>query len=298
MLLSDMCALCDAVLVQDAEIATLGFLDQDMAGRLVFAASPKALTAALRAPGVAAILADAGLDRSAVPAGVGLATAARADLAFLNLQRALAESTGFYGERRAAIIDPSSRIAAAAAVSEWNVTIGADVRIAAGAAIEPGSELGPGVAVHANAVIGAEGFQVFRANGLWKSLTHAGGVRLAAEVTIMAGAVVARGVFRQDTRIGEGALVGNGAFVSHNTTIGQRCLIGHGAVVAGNCRIGDGVTIGPGAVILDRLSIGDGAIVTAGSTVARDVAAGERVSGNFAVEHKNFLRDWLRRARA
>ena len=100
-----------------------------------------------------------------------------------------------------------------------------------------------------------------------------------------------------------GVIVYPGATINAGALIGSNCLIncgvsiGHGAVITGNCRIGDDVTIGPGAVVLDRLVVNDGAFITSGSIVARDVPAGGHVTGNFAIEHKSFLRDWLRKIR-
>jgi UDP-3-O-[3-hydroxymyristoyl] glucosamine N-acyltransferase len=59
--------------------------------------------------------------------------------------------------------------------------------------------------------------------------------------------------------------------------------------VLGSARIGDDVWIGPNATISNQVQIGDGAAVSLGSVVVRDVRSGQRVSGNFAVDHRRFL---------
>ena len=60
-------------------------------------------------------------------------------------------------------------------------------------------------------------------------------------------------------------------------------------MVAGSTTIGDDVWIGPGASISSEIVIGNGASVTIGSVVVRDVAPGQKVTGNFAVDHKKFI---------
>ncbi len=100
----------------------------------------------------------------------------------------------------------------------------------------------------------------------------------------------ARAFFRQPTTIGPSTRVGNGAFVSHNVRTGRRCKIGHGSVVNGYVTIGDDVWIGPGATLANSITIGDGAGISLGSAVIGDVAAGQRVTGNVAVDHRRFLR--------
>ena len=119
---------------------------------------------------------------------------------------------------------------------------------------------------------------------------HAGSVLIGDGTTVMANAVIARAVFKQTTLIGEDCRIGNGAIVSHNCRIGPHSLIGHGSVVAGNTEIGANVVIGPGATCINGISIGDKARVSPGAVVVRPVASGEHVSGNFAMNHRAFVR--------
>ena len=53
--------------------------------------------------------------------------------------------------------------------------------------------------------------------------------------------------------------------------------------------IGDDVWIGPNATIINELKIGKSANISVGSFVTKDVTVGQRVSGNFAIEHSRFL---------
>jgi UDP-3-O-[3-hydroxymyristoyl] glucosamine N-acyltransferase len=60
-------------------------------------------------------------------------------------------------------------------------------------------------------------------------------------------------------------------------------------VLAGSVRLGNDVWIGPNSTISNGVTVGDGAKVSLGAVVTRDVPAGARVTGNFAVDHEKFL---------
>jgi UDP-3-O-[3-hydroxymyristoyl] glucosamine N-acyltransferase len=62
-----------------------------------------------------------------------------------------------------------------------------------------------------------------------------------------------------------------------------------GAIVLGSTVVGDDVWIGPGAIISNELDIGDAAFITLGAVVTKNIARGEKVSGNFAIPHSRFL---------
>jgi UDP-3-O-[3-hydroxymyristoyl] glucosamine N-acyltransferase len=122
--------------------------------------------------------------------------------------------------------------------------------------------------------------------GVIDDMIHAGEIVVEDGALILANAVIAAAVFRQATRIGREARIGNCAFVSHNVQIGSRTYVGHGCVVNGNVRVGEEVWIGPGATVTNNISIGDHAHIALGSVVIRSVAARERVAGNFAVARR------------
>jgi UDP-3-O-[3-hydroxymyristoyl] glucosamine N-acyltransferase len=270
MALSQAAPLAGLRLVREGRLQTLGFLIDRLPGMLVFAESRRFLEAAVANARVTAILTTPEL-ASEVPEGMGVVVSERPKRDFFRLQNALVATTDFYGATPS-VIDPSALVHPRAVVAERGVVIG------------------PGAVVDAGAVLGANGFQTYRGEDGFLELSHAGTLVLGEGVRVLANATVARGLFRQATRIGRETRIGNNAFVSHNVTAGARSFVGHGAVVNGNCEIGDDVWIGPGAVIADRLSIGDGARVSLGSVVIRAVAKGEHVSGNFAIPHRQWLR--------
>jgi UDP-3-O-[3-hydroxymyristoyl] glucosamine N-acyltransferase len=107
---------------------------------------------------------------------------------------------------------------------------------------------------------------------------------------LLPGAVVATGLFRQNTVLSRDVRVGSQAFISHGVEIGERAFVGHGAVLNGGVRVGREAWIGPAVVVAPELEIGDEAFISLGAAVIRSVPAGSHMSGNFAVPHRRLLR--------
>ena len=275
----------------DAEFENLGFLGDRLPRMLVFAEDCRALRQALLHECVAAVIAPPDLARELPSASrAGIAIVPNPRLVFARLHNALVEQTDFYGVRQPSEIDPSARIHPRAAIAGDDVRIGPGVVVEANAIIGPGCTLGRGVVVRAGAVLGSAGFKTCKDKDGHFEMIHAGALLVEEGAQIFSNATIARGLFRQATRIGREARIGNNAFVSHNVEVGARTFVGHGAVVSGNVRIGREVWVGPGAVLSNRVSIGDGSRVSLGAVVIGDVSAGAHVSGNFAVEHRRLLR--------
>jgi UDP-3-O-[3-hydroxymyristoyl] glucosamine N-acyltransferase len=276
-------------IVRDGGFSNLAFINDSLPDSLCFVETEAFAKQAEINPNISAVitrpeLADAFSER------LGLAISDSPRHAFAVLHNRLASNTQFYWTDFPSVIHASARIHPKSCIAEQNVIVGANVIVHANATIlertfiEEGGEIQPG------AVVGSIGFQSIRGKDAVIDLAHAGGIRIGARAHILANAVIARGVFRQMTEIGQDARIGNGAFVSHNTSIGPNSFVGHGAVVNGNVSIGSNAWIGPGATIVHGVRIGDGAHVSFGSAVMRDVAPGERVIGSIALPQRKMLR--------
>jgi len=287
--LHELAELVPLTTIAPARISTLGFLPDGLPLMLTFLEHRRHLAALISNSCVAAVITSPEL-ADLIPGNLGVMLAEEPRRRFFELQNALVEQTSFYGLKTEPTIDPTARIHPRADVAGHNVSIGAGVKIDSGVVIGPGTELGDGVVVHAGAVLGGSGFQTYRGADGFIEIAHAGTLEVCDGAIIFANAVLARGVFRQSTRIGRQCRIGVNSFVSHNVEIGDASFVGHGAIVNGNCRVGRKTWIGPGAVLSHGIEIEAQAEISLGAVVIGNVATGRRVSGNFAVTHQRLLR--------
>jgi UDP-3-O-[3-hydroxymyristoyl] glucosamine N-acyltransferase len=225
-----------------------------------------------------------------VPAGIGLAVCDNPRACFVDIHNHLTETPGFFWRDFPTFVDPSARVHPSAQLAAFNVVVGAGSIIEANAIVGERVIIGERCVIQSCVIIGAEGFQTDRSGNRFQEMIHAGGVRLEADAKVFAGAILARGVFREFTVIGPHARIGNQAFVSHNVHVGCRSFVGHGAIVNGNVKIGDGAWIGPGAVIANNLGVGLNAHLGLGSVLIRDAEANARLIGAVAVRSERMLR--------
>lgn len=274
--------------IRDGEFANLGFLSQNHERMLVFLESPRYLPALLRKPQVVAVLTTPQLSEG-IPGHMALGVCEQPRFAFAAIHNSLAKG-GFYWNDFETEIHPTAHVHPAAWVAPRNVRIGPGTQLGPHSTVLERCLIGPEVVVGAGSILGGVGFQTARGPDSMLELDHAGGLVVEDRVRLLPGAVVATGLFREYTVLRRDSRVGARAFVSHAVEVGERAFIGHGAVVNGGVRIGRDAWVGPGAVIAQLLEIGEGAQVSLGSSVIRNVPAGKRVSGAFAVPHRRMLR--------
>lgn len=275
--------------LRDGTFSTLGFLSYPQPSMLAFAESPRFLNRALELAEVSCLITTPEL-ASSIPAGRGLAVSDAPRSAFARLHNQLARKTGFYGARVPSLIAEGAEVHPRAYIAECNVRIGRGARIGANASVLEGSIIGEGVVVGEGCVIGGSGLQVMEGDASL-DLVHTGTVSIDEGALLLANCVVARGLFHQQTTIGRDVRAGNLAFISHNVSVGPRGVIGHGVMLCGHANIGADVVLGPGVVVSDGVRMGDAARATLGSIVVKDVPARGHVTGNFAVQHRRFLRN-------
>jgi acetyltransferase-like isoleucine patch superfamily enzyme len=289
MRLSELTGIAPFELVRDSEFESLGLLSHDAPRMLVVLYDAKFLRRELlKNDRVACVIAPREL-APAIPGSLGLAVAEDPRGCFYEIHDHLWRHTDFYWSDFDSEISPEARVHAAACVAPRNVRIGRGTVIEPNVTVLEHCLIGEGVVLRAGSVIGAEGFDPKAFGDTVRIIPHAGGVAIRDRVEIQANSVVCRCVFRGFTEIGEDTKISTLVNVSHNVRIGKRCRIASGACLMGSARIGNDVWIGPNATISNQIRVGDGAAVSLGAVVVRDVPAGQRVSGNFAVEHRRFL---------
>lgn len=224
-----------------------------------------------------------------IPEAIALAVCDSPRLTFAALHNRLALDS-FYWTDFPTFVHPEADVHPRAWIAEKNVSIGPHTKVGPNATILERCLIEANVVIGAGAVLGGVGFQTVRSSGSMLEMCHAGGLVVRERSHILHGAVIATGLFRNNTEIGCDSRIGAQTFLSHGVLVGERAFVGHGAVLNGNVVVGEEAWIGPGAVVAQHLEIGRRAFVSLGSVVVRNVGEEKRVSGNFAIPHRRLLR--------
>jgi UDP-3-O-[3-hydroxymyristoyl] glucosamine N-acyltransferase len=186
-------------------------------------------------------------------------------------------------------IHPTATIHPAAVVADRDVRIGANVQVGPTSVILERTVLDEGVRVGVGVTVGLDAFEIFEEANPRRILKQAGGVWIESGATILAKSTLVRATFGGFTRIRKNAMIDVLIHIAHDAIIGEGATVVACAEISGRCELGDGSYIGPNACIRNGVKIGRNATVSMGSVVTRDVADDATVSGNFAVDHQ----DWL-----
>ena len=180
-----------------------------------------------------------------------------------------------------------------------NVTLMDQVQVGDGTVLMPGvvvrerCTIGARCLLHANVVIGTEGFGVHpMPDGSGAvAIPQIGGVRIGDDVHLGAGTCVDRGTL-SDTVVGDGCKIDNLCQIGHNCRLGRCVIIAGHVAVAGSVTFGDGVIVGGNAAFKDHITIGAGARFAGSSAVITDVPAGETWGGYPAKEIRQALKEF------
>jgi UDP-3-O-[3-hydroxymyristoyl] glucosamine N-acyltransferase len=171
--------------------------------------------------------------------------------------------------------------------------IGADVTLYPGVIIYHHCVIGDRCIVHANTVIGSDGFGFSKGeNGHFVKIAQVGNVVLEEDVEVGANTVVDRATMGS-TVIRKGVKLDNLIQVAHNVEIGQDTVIAAQAGIAGSTKIGRNVMIGGQAGFIGHIEVADQVQVQAQSGVAASVTTpGEKVYGSPALPYRAFLQSY------
>jgi UDP-3-O-[3-hydroxymyristoyl] glucosamine N-acyltransferase len=143
--------------------------------------------------------------------------------------------------------------------------------------------LGKRVIIHANAIIGADGYGYRLQGGKHVKVPQLGYTDIGDDVEVGAGSAIDRGTFGPTT-VGQGTKIDNLVQIGHNCKIGQHNLVVSQVGIAGSCSTGNYVVIAGQVGIADHVHVGDGALIGAKSGVSKDVPPGQRTLGAPAME--------------
>jgi UDP-3-O-[3-hydroxymyristoyl] glucosamine N-acyltransferase len=93
------------------------------------------------------------------------------------------------------------------------------------------------------------------------------------------------------TIIDKNVIIGSSNIIAHDVFFGEGTLMIGNCTIAGYVQVGTNCRIGPNSAVREHIKIGNRANISMGSIVTQDVEPGQRVTGNFAIDHEMFLSD-------
>jgi UDP-3-O-[3-hydroxymyristoyl] glucosamine N-acyltransferase len=167
--------------------------------------------------------------------------------------------------------------------------IGDDANIFSNVTIYPRAEIGSRVRVHANSVIGSDGFGYVLDGGVHRKVPQIGNVIIGDDVEIGAGVTIDRGALGS-TVIGKGTKIDNLVQIAHNVEIGEHCLLVAQAAIAGSSTLGNYVVLAGQVGVSGHLKIGSQAVIAAQSGIMHDIPDGEKWWGTPAQPDREMKR--------
>jgi UDP-3-O-[3-hydroxymyristoyl] glucosamine N-acyltransferase len=211
------------------------------------------------------------------------------------------------GVHPSAVVAPGARVAATASIGPLCVieegasigershlhaavfigrdsVVGDDCRLMPGVRLYAGCQLGRRVLVHANSVIGSDGFGYELVDGHHEKIPQIGQAVIEDDVEIGAGCSIDRARFGR-TVVGEGTKIDNLVQIGHNVVIGKHCILCAQAGVSGSTTIEDYVVLAGQVGVGGHITIGRGVKAGGGCAITSDVAAGSYVNGYPAIPY-------------
>ena len=170
--------------------------------------------------------------------------------------------------------------------------LGDDVNLFPNVVVYPRAQIGRGVRIHANTVIGSDGFGYVQDGSIHRKVPQIGNVVIGDDVEIGAGVTIDRGALGS-TIIGKGTKIDNLVQIAHNVEIGAGCLLVAQAGIAGSSKLGNYVVLAGQVGIAGHLKIGNQAIVAARAGVMNDIPDGEKWLGTPAQPDKEMKRQFI-----
>jgi UDP-3-O-[3-hydroxymyristoyl] glucosamine N-acyltransferase len=170
--------------------------------------------------------------------------------------------------------------------------IGDDTRLFPNVVLYADTQIGHRVALHAGAVIGADGYGYVFDQGRHVKILQVGNVIIGDDVEIGANSTVDRAALGS-TVIGAGTKLDNLVHVGHNTVLGKHCLAMGQSGFAGSAELGDYCVIAAQSGVGGHIKLGRQVTVGAKSGVINDLADKQTVLGFPAVPDKQAKRQWI-----
>ena len=171
--------------------------------------------------------------------------------------------------------------------------VGSHCIIYPGVRIYPGMEIGDNVIIHANAVIGSDGFGFAPLeDGTRMKIEHTGNVIIEDDVEIGANVCVDKSQMGS-TVIRKGTKIDNLCQVAHNVEIGRNTVMAAQTGIAGSAKLGEHCIVGGQVGIAGHITVADNTSIAAQSGILGNIKEeGQTLMGTPAFPLKQFLRSY------
>lgn len=170
-------------------------------------------------------------------------------------------------------------------------TVGSDCILYPGVKVYQGCVIGNRCTVHANSVIGSDGFGFAPVeDGTYKKIPQTGNVVLEDDVEIGANTVVDRATMGS-TFVRRGTKIDNLVQIAHNVEVGSDTVIAAQTGIAGSSKVGPNSMIGGQVGIAGHLSLAKGIKIAAQSGVMSSIKEeNAAIMGSPAFNHSDYMR--------
>jgi UDP-3-O-[3-hydroxymyristoyl] glucosamine N-acyltransferase len=271
------------------------------AGDLVFVEDEKNLRLALESCASAVVAGEFAVEQARTKP---LLIASQPRLAFARAAQILCPAAQPNpGVHSSAVVDPTARLGANAAVEERvviaaramigdatrigagsvigaGVSIGRDCTLHPNVTIYPGTRIGNHVIIHAGAVLGSDGFGYVRdkTTGRYEKFPQIGRLEVEDHVEIGANTTIDRGAL-EVTRIGRGTKIDNLVHIGHNCQIGEDVVIAAQTGFSGSIVVENNVVLGGQVGIGEHARIGEGVMLGGqGGVLPKKILRGKGVA--------------------
>lgn len=174
-----------------------------------------------------------------------------------------------------------------------DVKIGSFCTIYPGAKIYPGMVIGDRVIIHANAVIGADGFGFAPLeDGTWKKIEHTGNVIIEDDVEIGANTCIDKSQMGS-TIVRKGAKIDDLCMIAHNVEVGPNTVMAAMSGIAGSTKIGEHCILGGQVGIAGHLTVADNTSFGAQTGLQSNVKVpGQSFFGTPALPYMDYMRSY------
>lgn len=222
---------------------------------------------------------------------IGIVVTDNPRLEYFNFHNELSKNGSYMRSNFKTMIGDNSKISSHAFIESNNVVIGKNVIVEEFVSIKENTVIGDNCVIRSGSVIGGTGFEFKRTEDSVIPIVHSGGVVIGNCVEIQHNSCIDKAVYPWDnTLVGDYSKIDNLVHIGHAVKIKNKVMVTAMSVIGGRTIIEDNAWIGIGSVIRNGLKIGKSARVNMGSVVTKNVDDFQSVSGNFAIDHKKFIK--------